>query len=63
MACYGGGSKWEQTKSLQQGAEIVVGTPGRLIDLIKAKSTNLERITYLVFDEADRMFDMGFGNC
>lgn len=61
MACYGGGSKWEQTKSLQQGAEIVVGTPGRLIDLIKAKATNLERITYLVFDEADRMFDMGFG--
>ena len=62
MACYGGGSKWEQTKSLQQGAEIVVGTPGRLIDLIKAKATNLERVTYLVFDEADRMFDMGFGN-
>lgn len=60
VACYGGGSKWEQTKVLQQGAEIVVGTPGRLIDLIKAKTTNLQRVTYLVFDEADRMFDMGF---
>lgn len=60
VACYGGGSKWEQTKSLQQGAEVVVCTPGRLIDLIKAKATNLLRVSYLVFDEADRMFDMGF---
>ena len=34
---------------------------GRLIDHIKAKATNLQRVTYLVFDEADRMFDMGFG--
>ena len=34
---------------------------GRLIDLVKAKATNLQRVTYLVFDEADRMFDMGFG--
>lgn len=34
---------------------------GRLIDLVKLKATNLQRVTYLVFDEADRMFDMGFG--
>jgi len=34
---------------------------GRLIDLVKKKATSLERVTYLVFDEADRMFDMGFG--
>lgn len=60
VACYGGGSKWEQTKTLQQGAEIAVCTPGRLIDLIKAKATNFLRVSYLVFDEADRMFDMGF---
>eukprot|EP00794_Sanderia_malayensis_P003420 gene3420-3911_t len=60
VAVYGGGNKWEQTKALQQGAEIVIATPGRLIDLIKAKATNLRRVTYLVFDEADRMFDMGF---
>ncbi len=33
----------------------------RLIDLVKLKATNLQRVTYLVFDEADRMFDMGFG--
>lgn len=34
---------------------------GRLIDHVKKKATNLQRVTYLVFDEADRMFDMGFG--
>ena len=36
---------------------------GRLIDLVKKKGTNLERVTYLIFDEADRMFDMGFVSC
>jgi len=58
--CYGGGSKWEQSKDLEAGAEIIVATPGRMIDMIKIKATNLERVTYLVLDEADRMFDMGF---
>ncbi|GFY76793.1 ATP-dependent RNA helicase DDX42 [Trichonephila inaurata madagascariensis] len=60
VCCFGGGSKWEQSKALQEGAEIVVATPGRMIDLIKAKATNLRRVTFLVLDEADRMFDMGF---
>lgn len=61
VCCYGGGSKWEQTKALEGGgAEIIVGTPGRIIDLVKCKATNLTRVTYLVLDEADRMFDMGF---
>ncbi|KAM3598527.1 uncharacterized protein V6R79_019089 [Siganus canaliculatus] len=60
VAVYGGGSMWEQAKALQEGAEIVVCTPGRLIDHIKKKATSLQRVTYLVFDEADRMFDMGF---
>lgn len=59
--CYGGGSKWEQSKALESGAEIVVATPGRMIDLVKMKATNLARVTFLVLDEADRMFDMGFG--
>lgn len=59
--CYGGGSKWEQSKALESGAEIVVATPGRMIDLVKMKATNLTRVTFLVLDEADRMFDMGFG--
>lgn len=59
--CFGGGSKWEQSKDLQEGCEIVVATPGRMIDMIKCKATNLQRVTILVLDEADRMFDMGFG--
>ncbi|KAG8222220.1 hypothetical protein J437_LFUL001418 [Ladona fulva] len=60
VCCYGGGSKWEQSKALEGGAEIVVATPGRMIDLVKMKATNLARVTFLVLDEADRMFDMGF---
>ena len=42
------------------GAEICIATPGRLIDLLDARKTNLRRCTYLVLDEADRMLDMGF---
>lgn len=61
VCCYGGGSKWEQSKALEQGAEIVVATPGRMIDMVKIKATNLRRVTYLVLDEADKMFNMGFG--
>lgn len=48
---------------MKKGAEIIVCTPGRMIDLLTANSgrvTNLKRVTYLVLDEADRMFDMGF---
>ncbi|KAK3878455.1 hypothetical protein Pcinc_016913 [Petrolisthes cinctipes] len=60
VCAYGGGSKWEQSKALECGAEIVVATPGRMIDMIKMKATNIQRVTTLVLDEADRMFDMGF---
>lgn len=60
VCCYGGGSKWEQSKALEQGAEVIVATPGRMIDMVKMKATNLRRVTYLVLDEADRMFNMGF---
>merc|ERR1712137_106354 len=42
------------------GVEILVATPGRLIDMVKMKATNLRRVTYLVLDEADRMFNLGF---
>lgn len=60
VVLYGGGNKREQQKNLSWGSHIVVATPGRLIDFIAAKSVSLERVTYLVLDEADRMLDMGF---
>ncbi|XP_078160791.1 P-loop containing nucleoside triphosphate hydrolases superfamily protein isoform X2 [Carex rostrata] len=59
-AVYGGASKHEQFKELKAGCEIVVATPGRLIDLLKMKAVKMLRATYLVLDEADRMFDLGF---
>jgi hypothetical protein len=47
-------------RDLQAGVEIVIATPGRLIDMLDSRVTNLRRVTYLVLDEADRMLDMGF---
>lgn len=57
---YGGASKVKQSFELQQGVEILIATPGRLIDLLENNVLNLKRCTYLVLDEADRMLDMGF---
>lgn len=59
-AIYGGMSKFDQLKELKAGCEIVVATPGRLIDMIKLKALTMSKATYLVLDEADRMFDLGF---
>jgi len=57
----GGQSKFEQYKQLRDGrSECVVATPGRLIDMLKMKACTLHRVSYLVLDEADRMFDLGF---
>lgn len=57
---YGGTHKGPQRRDLENGVEIVIATPGRLIDMLENRHTNLRRVTYLVLDEADRMLDMGF---
>lgn len=57
---YGGVPKSRQVRDLRSGIEIVIATPGRLIDHLEQGNTNLKRVTYLVMDEADRMLDMGF---
>ncbi|ORX78006.1 p68 RNA helicase [Anaeromyces robustus] len=57
---YGGVQRGPQIKELSNGVEIVIATPGRLIDMLTNGKTNLRRVTYLVLDEADRMLDMGF---
>eukprot|EP00096_Caligus_rogercresseyi_P010108 TRINITY_DN3572_c0_g1_i1.p1 TRINITY_DN3572_c0_g1~~TRINITY_DN3572_c0_g1_i1.p1 ORF type:complete len:503 (-),score=103.17 TRINITY_DN3572_c0_g1_i1:482-1990(-) len=60
-ACLVGGThKHVQIRDLDRGAEIVVATPGRLIDLVEDEVTDLDRVSYVVLDEADRMLDMGF---
>ncbi|HEY8387804.1 MAG TPA: DEAD/DEAH box helicase [Parasegetibacter sp.] len=59
-AVYGGTPIGQQIRDLKRGAHIVVATPGRLIDLIERKAINLERIEYVVLDEADEMLNMGF---
>ena len=57
---YGGVPKHPQARALRAGVEIVICTPGRMIDFLGSNTTNLRRVTYLVMDEADRMLDMGF---
>merc|ERR1719181_1200716 len=57
---YGGVPKRQQMMDLRDGREIVIATPGRLIDLLSMGVLNLKRVTYLCLDEADRMLDMGF---
>ena len=57
---YGGSSIEKQIKALKSGAHIVVGTPGRLLDLIKRKALKLNQIETLILDEADEMLNMGF---
>ncbi len=57
---YGGANIQPQLKDLKQGSKIVVGTPGRTLDLIKRKALRLKNINTLVLDEADEMLNMGF---
>src|ERR1700709_837571 len=60
LAVYGGTSIGMQIRDLKRGVQVVVATPGRLIDLIERKAINLEEIKYVVLDEADEMLNMGF---
>jgi superfamily II DNA/RNA helicase len=59
---YGGTSSGGQKRALAGGCEIVVGTPGRLIDFLTSAWLSLRKLKFLVLDEADRMLDMGFIN-
>ena len=60
VAVYGGASIEKQIKELKRGAQIVVGTPGRTLDLIKRKKLQLSNVNWMILDEADEMLSMGF---
>jgi ATP-dependent RNA helicase DeaD len=60
VAVYGGASIGTQIRDIKRGVQLVVATPGRLIDLIERKAINLEQIKYVILDEADEMLNMGF---
>ncbi len=60
VTVYGGANIDEQIRGLKKGAQIVVGTPGRTVDLIKRKQLKLNHIKWVVLDEADEMLNMGF---
>lgn len=57
---YGGADVIPQKKKLKEGVDILIATPGRLIDLVESQSVFLDKVVYYVLDEADRMLDMGF---
>ncbi len=60
LAVYGGIDYQKQMDTLHKGVDVLVGTPGRLIDYLKQHVYSLKKTRYLIIDEADRMFDMGF---
>lgn len=60
VAIYGGSSMERQVESLKRGAQVVIGTPGRVLDLIRRGELRLDRVNTVILDEADRMLDMGF---
>ena len=60
VAVYGGSSVLTQVRALQRGTQIVVGTPGRVTDMVKRGKLRLENLSHLVLDEADEMLDQGF---
>ena len=60
LPIYGGQSYDRQKRRLQKGVNVVVGTPGRTLDLIKQRALDLSQVRFLVLDEADEMLKMGF---
>ncbi|GAA3233207.1 DEAD/DEAH box helicase [Nonomuraea helvata] len=60
LTVYGGRAYEPQVEALKAGVDVIVGTPGRLLDLVKQKHLDLSQVTTLVLDEADRMLDLGF---
>jgi ATP-dependent RNA helicase DeaD len=60
LTVYGGQAIDRQIRSLERGVQIVVGTPGRVIDLLDRRKLNLETVNWVVLDEADEMLSMGF---
>ena len=60
VAIYGGSSMDRQVEALKRGTQVVVGTPGRVLDLIRRGELRLDRVHTVILDEADRMLDMGF---
>jgi len=60
LVIFGGVSQYHQVSALRQGVDILVATPGRLLDLMNQRFITLDDISYFVLDEADRMLDMGF---
>ena len=62
VAVYGGTSISDQIRSLRHGAQIIVATPGRLIDLMERGKVHLDEVRHIVLDEADEMLNMGFSD-
>jgi ATP-dependent RNA helicase RhlE len=60
LVIFGGVSQQPQTNALRNGVDILIATPGRLLDLVEQRFINLSQIEFFVLDEADRMLDMGF---
>jgi ATP-dependent RNA helicase RhlE len=60
LVIFGGVSQHSQTEALRRGVDILVATPGRLLDLMNQKYVHLDHVKFLILDEADRMLDMGF---
>jgi len=62
VLAYGGTSSGDQKRALTEGCDLVVGTPGRLLDFVTSAWLSLRKLRFVVLDEADRMLDMGFIN-